>query len=52
VFFNCSSLTSITIPASVRGLGPDAFSSCSSLTAVYFMGNAPSIISGIFNSSG
>ena len=32
VFYNCSSLTSITILDSVTSIGSDAFKGCSSLT--------------------
>ncbi len=34
-FYNCSGLTSITIPNSVTSIGEDAFRDCTSLTAVY-----------------
>ena len=37
-FENCSSLTSITIPASVTNIGNEAFENCSSLTNVYYSG--------------
>ncbi len=35
------SLTNITIPASVISLGSSAFSCCTNLTGIYFLGNAP-----------
>jgi hypothetical protein len=41
VFRNCSSLTSITIPASITNIGDGAFFRCRSLTAVTFLGDAP-----------
>jgi len=40
-FESLSSLTSVTIPNSVTSVGDYAFSNCSSLTAAYFLGNAP-----------
>ena len=33
-FYNCSSLTSVTIPASVTSIGTSAFYNCSSLTSI------------------
>ena len=33
-FYNCSSLTSITIPEGVTSIGPRAFQNCSSLTSI------------------
>jgi len=47
-FESCTSLTSVTIPASVTDIGSWAFYSCHSLTGVYFQGNAPSIGSDVF----
>jgi hypothetical protein len=35
------SLTSITIPATITSLGSLAFSDCTNLTEIYFLGNAP-----------
>ncbi len=40
-FQNNSSLTSITIPAGITSLGSSAFSGCTSLTGIYFLGDAP-----------
>jgi hypothetical protein len=40
-FYQCSSLTNITIPKSVTWLGVSAFGSCDNLTSVYFDGDAP-----------
>jgi hypothetical protein len=37
-FSGCSSLTSITIPASVTSIGYAVFSGCSSLKDVYYAG--------------
>jgi hypothetical protein len=40
-FQHNSNLTSITIPASVINLGSLAFSDCTNLTGIYFLGSAP-----------
>jgi hypothetical protein len=40
-FYECTSLTSVTIPNTVISIGEQAFGWCSSLTSVYFQGNAP-----------
>ena len=42
-FFDCVSLTNITIPNSVASLSDWAFQSCYNLNAVYFKGNIPSL---------
>jgi len=40
-FQHNSSLTRITIPAGITNLGSSAFSDCTNLTGIYFLGNAP-----------
>ena len=40
-FYDCSSLTSITIPNSVTSLGDECFYRCSSLTSIYMLPSTP-----------
>ncbi|MDR3457333.1 MAG: leucine-rich repeat domain-containing protein [Verrucomicrobiae bacterium] len=47
-FYNCPTLTSITIPGSVTDIGHDAFYSCSSLTNVTISGGVTNIGDGAF----
>ncbi|WP_282193779.1 leucine-rich repeat domain-containing protein, partial [Muribaculum intestinale] len=42
-FFNCSGLTSVTIPNSVTSIGTDAFFNCSGLTSVTIPNSVTSI---------
>jgi hypothetical protein len=42
-FFNCTTLTDVTIPLGVTSIGTNAFAACLSLTSLYFQGNAPSL---------
>jgi len=46
--FASSDLTSVTIPASVTNISENAFEDCTNLTAVYFQGNAPTLVSSAF----
>ena len=39
-FRNCIGLTSITIPYSIKTIGPAAFSGCTGLKSVYYTGKA------------
>jgi hypothetical protein len=48
-FFNCTSLTSVIIPASATGIGDFAFAACTSLRSAYFLGNSPFDDGTIFN---
>ena len=48
-FYNCSSLTSVTIPNSVTNIGGYAFSGCSSLTSVTIGSGVTSIGYGAFS---
>ena len=47
-FFNCSGLTSITIPESVTSIGIDAFADCSGLTSITIPSSVTSIVYGAF----
>ena len=40
-FYNCTGLTSVTIPSSVTAIGYSAFGACSQLTEVIFEGEPP-----------
>jgi len=51
-FLNCTSLTEVRVGAKVATIGDYAFAWCTSLTAVYFLGNAPTASSGLFNYAG
>jgi hypothetical protein len=42
-FYDCTSLTRITIGNGVASIGNYAFYACTNLTGVYFQGNAPSL---------
>ena len=48
-FWNCSGLTSVTIPGSVTSIGDYAFSECSGLTSVTIPGSVTSIGYGAFS---
>ncbi len=48
-FYNCSSLTRITIPDSVTSIGSGAFSWCSSMTSIIIPGGVTSIGSDVFS---
>ena len=47
-FYNAPKLTSITIPASVSSIGSGAFAAGTNLKDIYFLGNAPSADSNVF----
>ncbi|MFZ4776834.1 MAG: leucine-rich repeat domain-containing protein [Terrimicrobiaceae bacterium] len=47
-FDACSNLVDVTIPASVTSIGKSAFFSCGKLTSAEFLGNAPTIGTGVF----
>ena len=47
-FFQCTNVTSVTLPASIKNVGDYAFGMCSKLKGVYFMGSAPDFGSAVF----
>ena len=47
-FANCTSMTAITIPASITDVGAGAFSGCVNLMEVYCLGNEPANLYGAF----
>ena len=47
-FWANTTLTSVTIPASVTSIHDQAFLDCNGLTAVYFQGNAPGLGANVF----
>ena len=47
-FFQCTDLTSVVIPASVKSIGNYAFGLCDALLGVYFLGSAPDFGSSVF----
>ena len=50
MFANMSSLQSVTLPSGLRTVGNSAFSGCSGLKTVFFLGDAPSFGSKVFGS--
>jgi len=44
-FDGCMGLSSVIIPPGVTSIGDDAFLNCYNLTTVYFLGNAPTVVS-------
>jgi len=50
-FGGWDNLTSMTVPSSVTSIGWSAFDGCNNLTGVYFKGNAPTILSNMWDSS-
>ena len=51
-FYNCSSLTSVTIPESVTSIGGGAFEDCSSLTSITIPNSVMRIGVGAFDGTG
>ncbi len=50
-FLECTSLASVRIPNSVTSIGDAAFYSCTSLESAIFLGNAPVLGWGVFDST-
>ena len=48
-FSGCSALTELTVPAGAKGIGYYAFQDCTSLKKVTYLGNRPTINTGIYN---
>lgn len=48
-FYNCSGLTSVSIPSSITSIGADAFYNCDKLTSVTIPASVTSIGRGAFN---
>ena len=48
-FYNCTSLTKLTVGDSITNLESWAFYGCTNLTEVYFHGNAPRAVSSVFH---
>ncbi len=42
-FYDCTNLTSVTVPGSITNVGELVFSECTSLTSVFFEGDAPNV---------
>ena len=51
-FYNCTGLTSVTIPSSVTSIGSYAFEDCTGLTSVTIPNSVTSIASSAFNNTG
>jgi hypothetical protein len=51
-FRNCTTVTTVRIPASVTVIEDSAFSGCSRLAGIYFLGDAPSLGSAVFAGAG
>ena len=50
-FYDCTQLTSVTIPDSVTSIGDYAFSDCTSLASIWFDGDAPTIGLNVFDNT-
>ena len=47
-FYSCTALISVTVPLSVSTILSNAFQNCTSLRSALFLGNAPTMGSGVF----